>query len=71
MEMYPDPENVGQQIQPSPPGAMEKFIDFFGQDFNQMDPQEIEQSFGVGGQMPVLGHSEKVWAWIVQKAITY
>ena len=61
-EMYPDlmQENINQDVVPSPPGAVGKFLDYFGQDFNQMDPQQTEQTLGMGGEIPVLGWNERV-----------
>ena len=47
-------------IEPSPPGAMDKFLNYFGQDFTHMDPQQAQNTLGLAGEMPVLGHDELV-----------
>ena len=61
-ELYPDVnfQNASAMATPSPPGAVDKFLDYFGQDFNQMDPEQTQISLGMGGEIPVLGLDERV-----------
>ena len=47
-------------LEPSPQGAMEKFLNFFGQDMVQLDPQQLQQSLSLGSEVPVLGFDEMV-----------
>ena len=47
-------------IEPSPPGALDRFINYFGQDMHHMDPQQTQNALGMAGEMPVLGHDEQV-----------
>ena len=61
------PELAGQEehmvlppIEPSPPGAMDQLLNYFGQDFSHMDPQQTQNALGMAGDMPVLGHDEQV-----------
>ena len=57
--MYPEiPMN--EMVQPSPPGAVNNFLNYFGQDFTQMAPEQIEASLSMGGDSPVLINDEKV-----------
>ena len=48
-------------LEPSPQGAMEKLLNFFGQDMVQLDPQQLQQSFSLGSEVPVLGFDEMVF----------
>ena len=47
-------------IQPSPQGAMDQLLNYFGQDMSHMDPQQTQNLLGMGGDMPVLVHDEQV-----------
>eukprot|EP00092_Neocalanus_flemingeri_P034833 GFUD01037907.1.p1 GENE.GFUD01037907.1~~GFUD01037907.1.p1 ORF type:complete len:776 (+),score=157.04 GFUD01037907.1:222-2549(+) len=63
--IYPDLEDLGHQLmekpfEASPPGAMEKLMNYIGQDLSQMDPKEIEEVLSIGGASPVLDFDEKV-----------
>ena len=44
----------------SPPGSVENFLNYFGQNFTHMDTKQVESSLGPGGQSPVLVCDEKV-----------
>ena len=71
--LYPDlgphedttvPQMFMPPLEPSPPGAMDQFLNFFGQDMVHMDPQQTQDALGMGGAMPVIIHDEKVGGFI-------
>ena len=56
---------------PSPPGAMDKLLNYFGQDMDHMDPQQTQNALGMGGEMPVLIHDEQVSCFFPISTNTY
>ena len=44
----------------SPPEAYDNFFAYFGQDLVQVDPQQLEKSLTIGGEIPILAQDEKV-----------
>ena len=53
-------ENESTPFESSPPEAYDNFFAYFGQDLVQVDPQQLEKSLSIGGEIPILAQNEKV-----------
>ena len=59
-ETISDEAYVTTPFESSPPEAYDNFFAYFGQDLVQVDPQQLERSLTIGGEIPILAQEEKV-----------
>ena len=59
-ETISDEAYVTMSFESSPPEAYDNFFAYFGQDLVQVDPQQLERSLTIGGEIPILAQEEKV-----------
>ena len=59
-EVTSDETYESTPFESSPPEAYDNFFAYFGQDLVQVDPQQLEISLTIGGEIPILALDEKV-----------